>query len=136
MSKDNNERKPRGGRGHGPGGGMKVVDKPKNFKKTFSKLLKYLKPYKVKLVLVIIFAIGSAAFAILGPKILGNATTEIFEGLIAKMSGIVGGGIDFGYIGNIMKLLLGLYMASALFSYIQGFIVTGIAQDEIGRAHV
>ena len=129
MSKDNNERKPRGGRGHGPGGGMKVVDKPKNFKKTFSKLLKYLKPYKVKLTLVIIFAIISASFAILGPKILGNATTEIFEGLIAKMSGIVGGGIDFAYIGNIMKLLLGLYLASALFSYIQGFIVTGIAQD-------
>ena len=116
------------GGGHGPGKGIKAVEKPKNFKETGKKLLNYLKPYKWKLVLVIIFAIGSAAFTIVGPKILGMATTKIFEGLMTKISGAEGGGIDFPYIGNIIKILLGLYIFSAIFSYIQGFIVTGIAQ--------
>ncbi len=135
MNKNNRETKERGPRGpRGPGGpghgrGMKAVDKPKNFKKTFKKLLDFLKPYRVKLIFVIIFAIGSAAFSILGPKVLGYATTSIFEGLVSKVSGVAGGGIDFVYIGNIIKILLGLYLASAIFSYVQGFIVTGIAQN-------
>lgn len=115
------------GGGHGPMGGMGAGEKPKNFKETSKKLLNYLQPYRWQLILVIIFAIGSAAFSIVGPKVLGNITTKIFEGLISKVTG-TGDGIDFSYIGNIAMILLGLYIASAIFSYIQGFIVTGIAQ--------
>ncbi len=127
MSKDNNtNRRPMGPgpKGHGPMAGK--FEKPKDFKGTFSKLLDYLKPYKVKLIIVIIFAIGSTVFSIVGPKILGKATTKIFEGLISKVSG--GEGIDFSYIKNIVMTLIGLYILSALFSYIQGFIVTGVSQ--------
>lgn len=127
MSKDNNtNRRPMGpgSKGHGPMAGK--FEKPKDFKGTFSKLLDYLKPYKVKLIIVIIFAIGSTVFSIVGPKILGKATTKIFEGLISKVSG--GEGIDFSYIKNIILTLIGLYLLSALFSYIQGFIVTGVSQ--------
>lgn len=101
-------------------------EKPKDFKGTFSKLLDYLSPYKVKLIIVIVFAIGSTIFSIVGPKVLGKATTKIFEGLISKISG--GSGIDFGYIKRILLILLGLYGLSSLFSYIQGFIVSGVAQ--------
>nr|WP_243473986.1 ABC transporter ATP-binding protein [Schnuerera ultunensis] len=108
--------------------GMGRFDKPKNFRETFRKLLNYLRPYRIKLIVVIVFAIGSAAFSIVGPKILGKGTTKIFEGLVGKVSGIPGSGIDFQYIGNIISILIGLYLISALFSYIQGFIVTGVAQ--------
>ena len=101
-------------------------EKPKDFKGTFSKLLDYLSPYKVKLIIVIVFAIGSTIFSIVGPKVLGKATTKIFEGLISKISG--GPGIDFSYIKRILLILLGLYGLSSLFSYIQGFIVSGVAQ--------
>ncbi len=101
-------------------------EKPKDFKGTFSKLLDYLSPYKVKLIIVIVFAIGSTIFSIVGPKVLGKATTKIFEGLISKISG--GPGIDFGYIKRILLILIGLYGLSSLFSYIQGFIVSGVAQ--------
>lgn len=102
------------------------IEKPKDFKGTFSKLLDYLSPYKIKLIIVIVFAIGSTIFSIVGPKVLGKATTKIFEGLISKISG--GPGIDFGYIKRILLILLGLYGLSSLFSYIQGFIVSGVAQ--------
>lgn len=117
--------KPQGPRmGGGHMGGR--FEKPKDFRGTSSKLMRYLKPYTLKLVVVIIFAIGSTVFAIIGPKALGKATTKIFEGLVSKISG--GPGIDFDYILNIIKILMGLYITSALFSYIQGFIVTDIAQ--------
>lgn len=112
----------------GPMRGMGRFDKPKNFRETFRKLLNYLRPYRIKLIIVIVFAIGSAAFSIVGPKILGKGTTKIFEGLLGKVSGIPSSGIDFQYIGNIILILIGLYLTSALFSYIQGFIVTGVAQ--------
>lgn len=128
MNKDNRGVQPKRAGRHGRAK-MAVVEKPKNFKETFSKLLDYLKDYRLKLVIVIIFAIASAGFSIVGPKLMGTATTTIFEGLLSKMSDLEGGGIDFIYIGNIMKILLGLYMASALFSYIQGFIVKGVAQN-------
>jgi ATP-binding cassette subfamily B multidrug efflux pump len=110
------------GRDSGP------FEKPKNFKETFAKLIRYLKPFRIELVVVIIFAIGSSAFSIVGPKILGKATTNIFEGLVARIAGLPGGGIDFGYLGNIILILIGLYLLSALFSFVQGFIVTGVAQ--------
>ncbi|MBU5424874.1 ABC transporter ATP-binding protein/permease [Tissierella pigra] len=120
-----NTSKRRGPMGNGPIGAR--FEKPEDFKGTFSKLLNYLKPYTFKLTIVMIFAIGSTVFSIVGPKILGKATTKIFEGLVSKVSG-AGGGIDFQYILNIVFLLIGLYLISAIFSYIQGFIVTGVAQ--------
>ena len=113
-----------GGPGRGPG---KTVEKAKDFKGTTKKLLNnYLSKYKLALVIVVIFAIGSTIFSIVGPKILGNATTEIFNGLVSKLSG--GSGIDFGKIGQILLTLLALYGLSALFSLIQGFTMTGVAQ--------
>ena len=117
-----------GSGGHGPMGGMgKMAEKPKNFKETFRKLRDYLKPYTGRLVLVLIFAIGSTIFTIIGPRILGNVTTEIFEGLVAKISGI-GEGINFPSIQRTLLILLGLYILSAVLGFIQGFIVTGVAQ--------
>ena len=119
------QRGPMGGHMGGMRGGF---EKPKDFKGGLSKLLDYLKPYRLQLIIVIIFAIGSTVFSIVGPKILGNATTKIFEGLVSKISGTEGAGIDFKYIGNTVLILVGLYLISALFSYIQGFIVSGVAQ--------
>ena len=113
-----------GGPGRGPGA---EIEKAKDFKGTTKKLLNnYLSKYKLALVIVIIFAIGSTIFSIVGPKILGNATTEIFNGLVSKLSG--GSGIDFGKIAGILLTLLTLYGISALFSLIQGFTMTGVAQ--------
>ncbi|OOR16110.1 MULTISPECIES: ABC transporter ATP-binding protein [Bacillus cereus group] len=118
-----------GGGGGGPmGGGMRKIEKAKNFKGTMNKLLQYLKPYKLSILIVILFAIGSAAFTIVGPKILGNATTKLFEGLVSKVSGAPGAAIDFTYIGNIVILLLGLYILSTVFGIIQGYIISGVAQ--------
>ena len=116
--------------GKGPmgGHGMKKVEKAKDFKGTMKKLGVYLKPYTLSIVLVFIFAIGSAAFSIVGPKILGNVTTTIFEGLLEKVQGVVGGGIDFTSVANTLLLLLGLYLISAAFSFIQAFIMTGVSQ--------
>ncbi len=128
MSK-NNVKQPQPRRGHGPMGGMGGrIEKPKDFKGTFSKLLRYLRPYRLKLIIVMLFAIGSTIFTIRAPKILGKATTKIFEGLVSKVSGATSGGIDFQYILNIIFILIGLYVASALFSFIQGIIVTGVSQ--------
>lgn len=127
MSERNIKSGRRGGpMGQGPIGGR--FEKPKDFKGTFSKLLQYLRPYRLRLITVVMFAIGSTIFTIRAPKILGKATTKIFEGLISKISGVKGGGIDFQYILNIILLLIGLYILSALFAFIQGFIVTGVAQ--------
>ncbi|QWG63829.1 ABC transporter ATP-binding protein [Bacillus mycoides] len=115
--------------GGGPmGGGMRKIEKAKNFKGTMNKLLQYLNPYKLSILIVILFAIGSAAFTIVGPKILGNATTKLFEGLVSKVSGAPGAAIDFTYIGNIVILLLGLYILSTVFGIIQGYIISGVAQ--------
>ena len=122
---NNNKKPPMGGRGpgHGPG----AVEKPKNFKETTKKLIKhYLVDYKWQLLIVFIFAIGSTIFMIVGPKILGNATTEIFNGLISKLSG--GSGIDFGKIAGILLTLLTLYIISMLFSAIQSFLMTNVSQ--------
>lgn len=111
--------------GHGKNVGHNV--KAKDFKGTTKKLIKdYLSGYKIALIIVLIFAIGSTIFTIVGPKILGNATTEIFNGIMNKISG--GSGIDFGKIGTILITLVSLYVLSALFSFIQGFTMTGVAQ--------
>lgn len=113
----------RGRMRRGPGA---PVEKAKDFKGTMKKLLQYLGAYKMSIVAVIIFAIGSTVFNIVGPKILGRATTEIFKGLVRKVSG--GSGIDFTKIGKILGMLLVLYLCSALFSFIQGYIMTGVSQ--------
>ena len=103
------------------------MERAKDFKGTTKKLIKnYLSKYKIGIIVVLVFAIGSTIFSIVGPKILGNATTEIFNGLVSKISGT--GGIDFGKVGSILLTLLGLYLISALFSFIQSFAMTEIAQ--------
>ena len=103
--------------GHG-GMGMSV-EKAKDFKGTMKTLWSYLSNYKFAIILVAVFAIGSTIFSIVGPKILGNATTELFNGLMDKLQG--GSGINFGKIGEILLFLIGLYVVSASFSFIQGF---------------
>ncbi|VYT65390.1 ATP-binding cassette domain-containing protein [Clostridium tertium] len=112
----------------GPMGGMHLGGaKAKDFKGTLKKLLDYLKPFRLAIVIVLIFAVGSAAFSIIGPKVLGKATTKLFEGLVSKISGS-GTGIDFTYIGNLIVILIVLYVISAAFSFIQNFIMSGVAQ--------
>lgn len=121
MSKDNVQRKaPMGG------GRMGTGEKAKNFKSTMSKLVKYLSEYKIPIILVFIFAIGSTIFSIVGPKILGNATTELFEGFMSKISG--GPGINFNKISEILGILICLYAVSAVFSFIQGILMTNVSQ--------
>lgn len=128
MSEQKQQSRKHGGpMGGGPMGGMGAGEKAKDFKGTMKTLLAYLGKYKIGIILVIIFAIGSAVFSIVGPKILGNATTEIFEGLMGKITGS-STGIDFGAIGNILLLLITLYVISAVFSFIQGFVMSDISQ--------
>ncbi|RQN11702.1 ABC transporter ATP-binding protein [Clostridium butyricum] len=126
MSNEDRKMRPTmGGMGQMRGmGGGKV--KAKNFKGSMKKLFNYLFKYKFSVILVILFAIGSIAFSIIGPKILGNATTEIFNGIMSKLSG--GSGIDFTKISRILITLLVIYLISAVFSFIQGFIMTGVSQ--------
>lgn len=116
------------GPGMGHGKGMNPGEKAKDFKGTMKNLANHLKPYRIQILIVVIFAIGSAAFSIVGPKILGNATTEIFNGLVGKVSGAEGAGIDFTAIGKTLIFLLSLYLISAGFSFVQGIIMTGITQ--------
>ena len=112
--------------GHGPGGPMMPGEKARDFKGTTGKLLRYMGSYRYGLIAVLIFAIGGTAFNIAGPKILSKATTELFNGLMAKVSGT--GGIDFEKIGRILLYLLGVYLLSACLSFVQGLIMTGISQ--------
>ena len=101
-------------------------EKAKDFKGTMGKLIRYLKPYYLKLILVMIFAVGSTIFSIVGPKILAKATDKLSQGIMAKVRNV--GGIDFSYIIHILLILLVLYLVSALFNYIQGWITSGISQ--------
>lgn len=120
------ENKPirRGPMGHNQ---MGSGEKAKDFKGTMAKLLNYMGKYKLRFLGVIVFAVASTVFNIVGPTILGNATTEIFEGLMRKING--NGGIDFNKINGILILLLGLYLISAVFSFCQGLVMTGISND-------
>ena len=111
------------GRGRGP---QMSNEKAKDFKGIMKKLMAYLSAYKIGIFFVIVFAIGSTIFNIVGPKILGKATTEIFKGLVRKVSG--GSGIDFDKIAHIVLTLLCLYLTSAVFSFVQGYIMTGVSQ--------
>lgn len=112
--------------GHGHGHGMVSGQKAKDFKGTVGKLFSYLGKYRIGLAVVMVFAVGSTIFSIIGPKVLSKVTTELFNGLVAKVSG--SGGIDFGRIGQILMWLLGIYLVSALFNFIQGWLMTGITQ--------
>ncbi len=133
-SNSSSRRRPRGPmRGRGPmghGGPMTMLkgDRARDFKGTMRKLIAYLGSYKISIVIVMLFAVASTIFAIIGPKILGQATTKLFEGVIGIVTG-TGSGIDFGYIGRIILITLGLYLASTLFSFIQGWIMASISTD-------
>lgn len=130
-----NQKKPQGGGqvGHGPGGGnmMMMGQKAKDFKGTLKRLLTYLKPRRNKLISVFFAAIMSTIFMIVGPKIMGNAITELFEGAYGKFQGIQGAAINFDKIGQILLLLAGLYALSSLFSYVQQYIMSSVAQDTV-----
>src|SRR5450432_1930506 len=110
----------------GRGGMVMGVQKARDFNGTIRKLLGYLKTYRLLLVVAVIFAIASTVFTVVGPKIMGLATTKLFEGVVGQIAGN-GTGIDFGYIGNIVLLLIGLYLVASLFSYVQGWIMAGIS---------
>ena len=117
----------RGPMGHGRMGG----EKAKDFKGTMGKLIKYMSAFKIQMLFVVIFAIGGTVFNIIGPKILGKATTEIFNGLVSKVSG--GSGMDFEKIATILLTALALYVTSALCSLVQGFLMTGVSQKTTYR---
>ncbi|MBN1138963.1 MAG: ABC transporter ATP-binding protein [Anaerolineae bacterium] len=123
-------RRPRGGGPFGHGGPMALMrgEKARDFKGTMRKLIQYLGSYRLPILIVMLFAAASTVFAIISPKILGKATTKLFEGVLGEISG-TGGGIDFGYIGHIVLITLALYLGSSLFSFIQGWIMSGISVD-------
>jgi ATP-binding cassette subfamily B protein len=108
-----------------------TTEKAKDLKGTLKKLLHYMSVFKVQMFFIVIFAICGTAFTIVGPKILGKATTEIFNGLVSKVSG--GSGMDFDKIGQILLMTLGLYLISALCSFIQGYLMTGVSQKTTYR---
>ncbi|PKM77023.1 MAG: ABC transporter [Firmicutes bacterium HGW-Firmicutes-15] len=136
MSEERREQRPIGRPGDGHGGGPmgamgRPVEKAKNFKGTLKRLIGYLRPRRFHLITVLIFAILSTIFSIVSPKIMGKAITKLFEGLMMKMKHVPGAHIDFVYIQQIVLLLIGLYLASALFGYIQQYIMAGVAQKTV-----
>jgi ATP-binding cassette subfamily B multidrug efflux pump len=137
MSEKNSDLKrpsgPRGHRGPGPGGPgvMLPAEKAKDFKGTLRRLIMYLRPRQVQLLIVFITAIASTVFSIFSPKVMGKATTKLFEGAYGKLMGVEGASIDFGYINEILLILGGLYLFSALFSYIQQYVMAGVAQKVV-----
>lgn len=114
----------------GPRMGM-PVEKAKNFKGSLKRLLKYLRPHKFRLILIFILAALSTIFAIISPKIMGHATDEIVKGMILKFKGIPNAGIDFTALGKILLLLIGFYIISSLFSYMQQYVMAGVAQNTV-----
>ena len=116
------KRRPAGG-GHGPG---RVVEKPKDFKGTMLKLLGYVGKHKIAVFFAVAFAMCSVIFNIIGPKVLGQVTTKLYEGLVAKVAGT--GAVDFDWIGKTLLFLLGLYLASSACNLIQGWLMTGVTQ--------
>ena len=123
MSKTVAAKRRPGGGGHGPG---RVVEKPKDFKGTMVKLLGYVGKHKIAVFFAIAFAMCSVIFNIIGPKVLGQVTTKLYEGLVAKVAGT--GAVDFDWIGKTLLFLLGLYLASSACNLIQGWLMTGVTQ--------
>lgn len=130
-------RRGQGGMGGGPGGGPggprmgMPVQKAKDFKGTLKRLIGYLMPHRYSLLAVLLAAVLSTVFGIVSPKIMGKATTKIFEGVMMKLKGVPGAEVDFGYVANILVWLAVLYVLSASFSYIQQYIMAGIAQKTV-----
>ena len=114
--------------GHGGPGAMMKGEKARDFKGTISKLVKYLGSYKTSIIFMMVIAVASTVFTIFGPKIMGKATTKLFEDVMSMVAG-TGDSVDFTYIGNVLLLTLGLYLLAAFFSYIQGWIMSGISMD-------
>lgn len=146
MNEDRQEQKPFGGPGMSPGGrpgggfgrgpmgghGMGMpMEKAKNFKGTLKRLLGYLKSRRLRLLTVFSMAILSTVFSIVSPKIMGKATTKLFEGIMMKYRHVPGAKVDFDYIGQILVLLIGFYILSAIFSYLQQYIMAGVAQKTV-----
>ncbi|WP_068778847.1 ABC transporter ATP-binding protein [Paenibacillus sp. GM2] len=136
MSQEQTKRRIGGGhRGPGPGGGHgamgRPVEKAKDFKGTLKRLIHYLAPHKVQLLAVLIMAILSTVFSVLSPKVMGHATTKLFEGIMGKINGVPGASIDFQYVGQIILILIGLYLLSAAFSYVQQYLMAGVAQKTV-----
>jgi ATP-binding cassette subfamily B protein len=111
----------------GPIAAMRKGDKAKNFKETMGKLVRYLDAYRLQIVVVFVFAIASTVFNIIGPKVLGKATTKLFEGVVAKIAGT--GSIDFEYIGRLLMWMLFLYLISSMFAYLMGWIMATVSTD-------
>lgn len=121
-----------GGFRGGPMGPMgRPAEKAKDFKGTFRRLLGYLKPRRFRLLIVLLFAVLSTLFSIVSPRIMGKATTKLFEDLMLKYNHVPGAAVDFNYILNILFILAELYIASALFAYIQQYIMAGVAQQTV-----
>lgn len=137
MSQEHKERKRGfggpGGKHGGPGGpGMAMpVEKAKDFKGTLKRLVQYLKPHRLYLLAVLVMAILSTLFSVYSPKVMGKATTKLFEGIVAKIQGVPGAQIDFQYIWQIIMILIGLYVLSALFGYVQQYLMAGVAQKTV-----
>lgn len=133
MSQSHGQRRPGGSGGFGrPMGGMGMPgQKAKNFKGTFKRLMGYLKPHRYKLLTVLFMAVLSTLFSVLSPQIMGNATTKLFEGIMGKIKGVPGAAIDFEYIVQILVILIGLYLLSAFFAYIQQYMMAGVAQRTV-----
>ncbi|MEK4061265.1 MULTISPECIES: ABC transporter ATP-binding protein [Paenibacillus] len=126
--------KPPRGHGGGPGGppGMSMpVEKAKDFKGTLKRLIRYLRPRQVQLLIVFIMAIASTVFSIFSPKVMGKATTKLFEGAYGILKGVPGAAIDFDYVNKILLILAGLYLFSSLFSYVQQYVMAGVAQKVV-----
>ena len=134
MNEEQRDKRPMRRPGGGPGMGSHMgrpIEKAKNFRGSFRRLLRYLKPYKYQILAVVMLAILSTVFSIFAPKIMGKATTKLFEGILLKLRGVPGAKVDFIYIRNILLSLTGLYLFSALFSYIQQYIMAGVAQKTV-----
>lgn len=130
MADNNNKYQAQRKRRGGPhGGGFVGAEKPKNFRKSIGDILNYMGKYKIAVFIVMIFAAASTIFQVVGPKVMGHATTELAEGLMRKIQGT--GSIDFGRIGQILLFTLGLYLISAACNFIQGWIMTGVSQKVV-----
>ncbi len=135
MAENNNQAQykpaPRVRRGKGPGHGIAPGEKPKNFRNAIRDILKYMGTYKIAVVIVMIFAAAATVFEVVGPKVMGHATTEIAEGLMRKINGV--GGIDFDAVKHILFLTLALYAIGSICAFVQGWIMTHITQNLIFR---
>lgn len=119
------------GRGAGPHNIGKPIEKAKDFKGTLRRLLTYLKPHRVKFIIIFLAAVASTVFSIFSPKVMGQAITKLFEGFLMKMKGLPNAAIDFKYILNIILILIGLYVVSAIFNFIQQYIMADVAQKTV-----